>query len=158
MPPLLDRVNQVDVERRLRQRLDVDFILAMAKHLSHRDRILIEHVYRDGRTAADFARLARRNVRTVQRRIKSIIKRIYSAEFQYLLAHEEVLPRDYRSTARRLFLEDQGLRATARLTGLSLHAVRLHRIQIAALLEAKTQAWRLPDTSPARRVPSLNHL
>ncbi|MEM1027282.1 MAG: hypothetical protein AAGJ38_04300 [Planctomycetota bacterium] len=147
MSAVVGRAKQADLDRRLEKRADADFVLAMAKHLSNRDRLLIEHLYREGRTAADFARLARRNVRTVQHRVKSILKRIYSPEFRYLLAHEDVLPRELRSTARRLFLEDQGLRGTARLTGLSLHAVRQHRIQIAALLEAKSHVWRLSDAA-----------
>lgn len=158
MSQMMDRAGQADIDRRIGYREDVDFLLEMAKHLSHRDRSLIEYLYRDGRSAADYARLSRRNIRATQKRVKSLIKRIYSSEFQYVLAHEKVLPREYHATVRRLFLEDQGLRATARLTGMTLHAVRQQRTELAALLKAKATAWTLPESSPASRRPSLNHL
>lgn len=158
MSEWMGRAGQAELDRRIGQRDDIEFILAMARHLSRSDRELIDYLFREGRTAADYARLSRRNIRTTQKRVNAILKRIYSPEFQYLLAHELVLPREYHATARRLFLEDQGLRATARLTGMTLHAVRRHRTEIAALLKAQTQAWKLPESSPARRRPAMGSL
>lgn len=139
--------------RRLR-REQAEFVLAMSRHLAPRDRLLIEHVYRDGRSAADYARLSRCSVRSVQQRLQNLIKRMHSQHFQYFLAHESVFPRRYRSVARRMVIEGRGLRHTARLTGLSLHRVRHHHAQLLAILDTQSLAWSPPPDSPARRPPA----
>lgn len=149
----LQRVTASDAGRRIDRRRHHEFILDMASHLTRGDRMMIELIYRDGRSAAEVACLSRRHVRTVQSRSKAVVKRIYSRDFQYLVAHESLLPRDLQASARRLILEGRGLRGTARLTGHSLHVVRRHQIQIKALLRVHADAWSPPSDSPARQRP-----
>lgn len=158
MQAAIQRVAAEAAGRRIQRRRDAEFILKMAAHLPLNDRVMVELVYRDGRSAAEVARLSRRHVRTVQSRTRAAVKRIYSRDFQFLIAHEALLPRELQASARRLVLEGRGLRGTARLTGLSLHTVRRHRLQINALLRAHAHIWQPPAGSPARHRPCLSFL
>ncbi|MEM7626617.1 MAG: hypothetical protein AAF333_13560 [Planctomycetota bacterium] len=141
----VERASRSCVDRRMSRRDEADFVLSMAGHLSRRDQVLIDYIYGQGKSVADYARLVRCNFRTAQQRIQSIIKRIYSKNFQYLIAHEPLLPREYRAVARRLILEGRGLRNTARLTGRSLHQVRRQHLELLVLLEAQSRAWSAGD-------------
>ena len=150
----LDYVQAGLPSRRLGKRQEVDFILEMSAHLARRDRVLIEQVYRHGQPVSDTARLARVNIRTMQKQLSGTVKRMYSREFQYILAHESVLPRRIRAVARRMVLEGCGLRETARLTGYSLHHVRQQHVQITAILASHTPVWSPPAGSPALFLPT----
>lgn len=147
MTAAVHRAQARDARRRIDQRGEAEFILAMAPHLADRDRVLIEYLYRDGHSAADYARLVRRNARAVQKRVNALLDRIYSREFAFLLVCPDALAPEHRATARRLFVEGRGLRETARLTRRSLHTVRQHRLEIAALLRARLA--ETPSRPPA---------
>ncbi|MEM8739279.1 MAG: hypothetical protein AAGG38_12520 [Planctomycetota bacterium] len=123
-------------QARLDLRDEAESILAMSTHLDRAERILVEQVYRDGLAVTDIARLYRVNPRTMQNRLKKAIKRIASPEFQYVLTHGELLPRELRAPARRFYLQGLGLRRTAELTQQSLHTVRQQRLRLDTHLDA----------------------
>lgn len=149
----VERVGAEVVAGRADRRRQAEWVLSMAEHLKPTDRVLIEQVYRDGRSATDVARLFRRNVRSTQYKLHAIVIRIQSDDFQRLLLHEDLLPREVQATARRLILEGRGLRATARLTGLSLHRVRQQHTRIRSLLQAHAQRDTAIPPSPALPLP-----
>ncbi|MEM9418953.1 MAG: hypothetical protein AAGA25_07895 [Planctomycetota bacterium] len=140
MVTMIERARQADTDRRVGRRRDVEYVLAMAAHFTHADRVLLEYLYRDGHSAVDYARLTRRSVRSVQRRVKALLQRIYSPEFRWLVVHGQTLPAPLRPVARRLILEGRALRETARLTGRSLHTVRQQRLELAVLLKTHASA------------------
>ena len=90
----------------------------------------------------------------MQCRVKKLLKRAYSREFQYTAEHLDLLPRPLQACARRLVLEGRDLRSTARLTHLTLHAVRQRQTRVNAILEAQTQ-FRPPRPHSAARPPAL---
>ncbi|MEM1108249.1 MAG: hypothetical protein AAGH99_06120 [Planctomycetota bacterium] len=130
MAQAVEFVKALDVGRRMDRREDAAFILAMAPHLDREEQMLIEHVFRDGLSAADYARVSGQAPRKAQRRIRLVIQRIYSPEFGFVLNYRELLPYRLRRAARLLFLEGCGLRGTAERMGVSLHTVRGLRLEI----------------------------
>ena len=101
-------------------------ILSLAQHLTQEDRLLIEQVYRHGVPAAHLAKLAGTPSRVMHRRIASLVRRMRDPLFRYVAGHLELLPQDTRATARRVVLQGQSLRQSAKQTGLSLHHTRKH--------------------------------
>ncbi len=130
----VERAETAALLRRLDRRARVEHLLELARHLAGPERALVEAVYRDGQSVADYARRHRLTTRTAQHRLRTILMRLNSREFQSLVNRLPSFPRPLRAPARRLVLEGRGLRHTARLTGQSLHTVRRQHLQIQTLL------------------------
>lgn len=134
-----ERVSAAAVQRRLGQRQQAEFVLAMAEYLPDEERLLIEQVYRDGRPVSELARMSRRSPRQLQRQVRNAVNRLSQRDFQYVVTHEALLPREMRAVARRRCLENRSLRETARVTGQSLHQVRQLDQRLQAHLQAHAQ-------------------
>lgn len=155
MAQAVEFVKAVDVGRRLDRREDAAFILAMAPHLDREEQMLIEHVFRDGLSAADYARVAGQTPRKSQRRIHQVIQRIYSPEFGFVLNYRDLLPYRLRRAARLLFLEGCGLRGTAERMGVSLHAVRGLRLEIIARCRVHTEGQARAEAGQNKQAESV---
>ena len=106
-------------------------------HLRRRERFLIEHVYRHGRSLTDLARVSGVPRRTLQSRQQRALRRLNSRCFRYVAVHLDTLPRPLQGVARCAVLEGRSLRDTARKTGRTLHEVRQSSIRLHTLLEAR---------------------
>lgn len=70
MEQRVERAGRSAAERRMGRRDEADFVLSMSGHLASRDQVLVEYIYGQGKSAADYARLVRCSVRTAQQRIR----------------------------------------------------------------------------------------
>ncbi|WP_428387549.1 sigma factor-like helix-turn-helix DNA-binding protein [Mucisphaera sp.] len=129
----ITRATQKNLSARVSQRSHAERVLRLAPLLPSDERLLLEQVYRHGLSIADLARLTGLPPRTLQRRIRNIVKRLNSDLFRFVAAQEDILPRTVRPTARRVAIHGRSLRAAARESGLTLHRVREHMRIVQAL-------------------------
>jgi DNA-directed RNA polymerase specialized sigma24 family protein len=121
--------------RRKRSRALVDQLVEYAQWLAPPDRVLIEAVYRDGRSVSDVATLMGESVRTLRRRVRMLIERINSPRFMFVVRSLDQWAPTRRRVAICCVLHGRPLRAVAEELGLSLHVVRRHRDAVYALYE-----------------------
>lgn len=123
------------LSRRVRRRRGPERVLRLAAYLPPGDRVLVEAVYRDGRSLADLARLADRPPAALARRLASVLRRLRSPLFAFVAIRGEALPSDTRAVARRRFIEGRTLTETCRLTHQPLHRVRQHLHTVESLAQ-----------------------
>jgi len=129
---------RVDVEhasdlRRRHARSMIERLVEMAGALPKSDRVLIETLYRDGRSASELAAIRGEDARAIRRRVRRLVRRVLSPEFRFVAMHKHEWPRTRRAVAEICVIEGRSLRDAAASLGTSLHAVRRHRDTIAAL-------------------------
>jgi len=144
-------VDEASDLRRRHQRETIDRLMDRAAHLPAPDRLLLEAVYRDGRSARELASLSGQSPRRVRARIKRLTRRAMSPEFRFVARELELSAagagaeggrggpawtRTRRTIARAIYLEGRSMREIVRTTGLSLHTVRAHRGAIEAQIES----------------------
>lgn len=122
-----------DRQRLLRQRRHAERILELSEHLDAPDRLLLEQIYRQGKSVREVALLLNIEPRALQRRVVRLLRHLRDPLFVFVATRFDVLPREVQATARRAILEGRSLRCTARLTRQSLHRVRQHVKFIRAL-------------------------
>ena len=122
----IDPPEPAQARRRALSRSTSDRVLALAEHLAPGDRELVEQVYRHGQALARVARATGTSPHRLNRRLSRILQRMRDPRFHFVLARGALMPREVQAVARRVVVEGRSLRATARLTGLSLHRVRQH--------------------------------
>lgn len=125
----------LDLRRRHSREL-AERLVELAAHTNPEDRALIEAVYRDGVTAARLATLSGRTPRAVRQRIRTIVTRLLSPRFAYVLAHGDAWPTRRRRIADACVLKGLSIREAAEALGLSVHAVRRQLDLINALADA----------------------
>lgn len=115
-----------------------EMIVDRARFLEAGDRALIRAIYERGLTVADLAKAHGASERTLQRRVRRLIQRLASPEFQAVLRQRMGWPVLQRRVAERVFLRGQSLRAAALELGVSLYQVRLEvqRIRIICTMQA----------------------
>lgn len=135
--------------RRRRRGEWVDQILNRAEWLPAADRVLVEAVFRDGRSAAELARLTGDEPRTVRRRIKRTVERALSARLAFVVAQRASWAPTRRRVAEAIVVQGNSMREASRRLGLSYHTVRRHADAIDALYRATQheprgngRAWR----------------
>ncbi len=129
--------------RRKQVREACDLLVERAAALPESDRLLLEAVYRDGRSARELALLGppdpdavEKRARAIRRRVHSLVARLASREFEYVARHAEAWPTARRRVATACVLHGMALREAARELKVSLHNVRRHRDDVFALARA----------------------
>jgi hypothetical protein len=138
-------VPEGDLRRRLRGE-QIDVVLQRATALAPPDRLLLESVLREGRTATHIASLTAQPVRSIRRRAKRLIKRLASPEFMFVVRHRDAWPSTRRRVAEACVVEGQSMKLAARSLRLSFHSVRRQMEIIAGFFEATTpgSVWNAP--------------
>ncbi len=124
-------------------------IVALADGLSRPDRALLEAIYERGLSAAECARMAGRDVRWMQRRVKRLLTRLADPRYAFVYARHRHWPTFRRRVARAIFLEGRSRRRTARELGVSLHRVRREADRVAAMADAAAELYE-ETRHPAR--------
>ncbi len=106
------------------KRAQMDELRALVEYLPKSDKLLIEQVLEAKIPLAQLARLYDQPPRHLQRRAKSIIKRLSDKYFKFVALQMKTLPPETRTTARHVILHGRSMRKTAEISGLSLHRVR----------------------------------
>jgi DNA-directed RNA polymerase specialized sigma24 family protein len=88
------------------------------------DRVLLRSVYEHGMSASELAAVAGRQPRTLRHRLRQLVKRITSAEFQYVIHYRRGWPAERRAIVERLILRGHSQRRVAADLGISIHRVR----------------------------------
>ena len=139
--PVWDPSEATDLRRRHRRDM-VDRVLAAAAHLPDEDRLLVEAVYRDGRSVVDLATISGAEPRTLRRHIRRLIARVLSPRYAFVALHAPDWSPTRRRVASACVLAGRSLRAASADLSLSLHAVRRHHDAVNALYEATVFAGR----------------
>jgi DNA-directed RNA polymerase specialized sigma24 family protein len=137
----------VDLRRRSSRDM-AEAIVARAQHLAGSDRAIIELVYGEGKTAVEVAALRDECPRAVRRRLRSVVSRLQSPLFAFVVAERARFSPVRRRIATMCVLHGHSIRAAAERTGLSLHAVRTHMHAIRALFDAAQQRHPIHPSSP----------
>ena len=110
--------------QRIHARRRVEELLTLCQHLPAPQRLLVEQRFRAGLDATQMARMSGCDPRRLQRRLRSLIRRVRHPLFAYLVTHGPLLPPDCRRVGEAVVFRGLSLRAAARELRLSLHAVR----------------------------------
>lgn len=125
--------------RRRQESGTVDWLLLRAEWLPRADRDLVEAVYREGKSAAEIARLGglgTASVASVRNRIRQVVNRLCSDRLPFVVERSPSWSPTRRRIARRCVVEGLSMRATSDLLGISLHTVRRHLGAIEVLYRA----------------------
>lgn len=139
-------------------------VLDRCPHLPGPDRVLLELVFRDGRSVAEVAMLrsgrsaaagpagygesaagaggdeeslgaARRRAASLRRRVRRLVRRVLSREFLFVIHHRAGWTRSMRDVATACWIEGHSMRSAARHLSLSLHEVRRCHAAVSALMQ-----------------------
>lgn len=124
MPPRAEP-DYADLGRRIDRRRWLGRVLSLARHLPAADRRLIEQVYAHGVALHHIAQLTGRNRHHVARRLAALLRRMRQPAFRFVAEDHALLPEELRPVARLVFVDGHTFRAASRMTGRSLHQVRL---------------------------------
>lgn len=127
-------IARVDGEGR-RRRESTERLVERAAHLPPPDRLLMEAVYRDGRSAREIAALLGARARSVSERVRRLAERLHSPEYGFVAARSGAWAPLRRRIAVGLVLHGRSERSVARELGVSLHTVRRHHEAVRMLLE-----------------------
>ncbi|MFT5423459.1 MAG: DNA-directed RNA polymerase specialized sigma24 family protein [Phycisphaerales bacterium] len=132
--------------RRRQESGAVDWLLLRAQWLPTADRELVEAVYREGKSAAEIARLGDASVGVVRNRIKQIVDRLCSDRLPFVVERSPSWSPTRRRVARQCVIEGHSMRAASERLGVSLHTVRRHLGAIDELYHA----WLADQPRPKR--------
>ncbi|MFM9997044.1 MAG: hypothetical protein ACKVU4_14745 [Phycisphaerales bacterium] len=134
-PDLRDVIDGADLRRRRRREL-VDDIIRRAALLPPADGALLRLVFEDGRPVSEVCALrGGSTARGLRRRVRILVRRVLSDRFRYVLVHRDQWPTTRRRVATRCVIEGRPIRDAAAELGLSVYAVRRHKMAIDALCE-----------------------
>lgn len=126
---------QTDLRRRgVRDRSEV--ILMRAAYLEPEDRRLIEVVFADGLTCNAVAELLGESPRRIRRRVRTLVDRVSSDRFAFVMRERERWPATRRRVATACVLQGRSYRESAAHLKLTFHAVRRQMNAVEALFEA----------------------
>lgn len=119
-------------------------LLNRAQFLEPADRALLEQVLEKGVRPRDIARVAGTSTRTIQRRVRNLMRRLADPDVLYVLRQHRGWSAPLRQVALALWVRRRTLRQTAAELGLSLHRVRQHAAAVRGLIEQ----GRAPQNGP----------
>lgn len=140
---------RVDFRRGLRRETAAELV-RLAAHLPAPDRLLIEALFRDGRTFPELAEMLapreacgaeamRRVRRQIRRRAHRLIERLQSEPYRRVAAQIDSWPAGQRAVAVACVLHGLTQREAADRLGLSLHTVRRHHQTVLGICQS---AWK----------------
>jgi len=144
--------------RRRQESGAVDWLLLRAQWLPTADRELIEAVYREGKSAAEIARLGgaggaggvgAASVGVVRNRIKQVVGRLCSDKLPFVVERSPAWSPTRRRVARQCVIEGHSMRTASERLGVSLHTVRRHMGAIDELYRAWLADQRRPERANA---------
>ncbi|GAB4520266.1 MAG: hypothetical protein Tsb0013_23890 [Phycisphaerales bacterium] len=122
--------------RRSLHREHAERIVAHAVALPPQDRAMVESVYEQGLTVARLAGLRGECPRALRRRLRSVIARVLSPRYAFVLGHRHTWTPARRKIATAVVLHGRSMRAAASALGYSFHTVRKEMQLVDALFEA----------------------
>ncbi|MFG0275079.1 MAG: hypothetical protein ACF8QF_08480 [Phycisphaerales bacterium] len=135
---LPDPIGASDLRRR-RTPLVVEEVVLRAALLPEADRALLLAVYRDATPARTIAELRGLHVRRVRRRVRSLVQRVLSPRFGFVMDHMASWPRTRRRVAQAVVIEGRPRREASETLGVTIHTVR-RRMEEIRLLEQASRA------------------
>lgn len=121
--------------RRLDGRDHVERLLNLASVLPESDRLLLEAIYRDGRSCVSLARLMGVPVRPLRGRVRRLTTRLASPLFRFVVAKRGSWPASRRRIATVRYIHGRSINGTASELGIPRHAVRVTSDFIRQLFE-----------------------
>ncbi len=100
------------------------------------DRALIQCVFRDGLNATKVAELRHEPARLVRRRVRQLMARIGSPEFEFVVRRRDAWPAQRRRVATEVVLHGHTIQRAAEFLRMSFHAVRKEVAVIRAMAES----------------------
>lgn len=125
---------------------EVDLLLRRAEALPKQDRLLLETMLREGKTAVVVAGLMQTNARALRRRTKRLARRLTSPEFLFVIREIGNWPPTRRRVAEACVIEGKSARQAAADLRITFHTVRRHIEAMAHAFEAANpgQPWNAP--------------
>jgi DNA-directed RNA polymerase specialized sigma24 family protein len=111
-------------------------LLNRARFLDPADRVLVEQVLAKGVLPREVAVVAGRSTRSVQRRLRQVLRRLNDPQVLTVLRMHERWDPILAQVALAVWVRRWTLRQTAARLNLSLHQVRQHTLAIRTLLQA----------------------
>lgn len=121
----------------------------LAIYLPRDEGTLITWIYAEGRTRAELAALLKVSRRRLGERVERIVRRMRTPEFALAALHVEHWTGEMRTVAVRCVLGGESSAKVAREMGVSVHAVRRRRAEIAAMAHGARLA--AGETQPLER-------
>ena len=112
-------------------------ILGRAEYLEPADRALLEQVLERGVPPRQIAVLSGVSTRTVQRRVRNLMRRLTDPRVVCVLGEHRKWDRPTRAVALGVWVRGWTLRQTAARLGLTLHNVRQHVLTVRGRIDAK---------------------
>lgn len=132
--------------RRKRREGELDVLLRRAEALPKQDRLVLETILRDGKSAVKVAVLMQTNPRALRRRAKRLARRLVSPEFLFVIREMSTWPPTRRRVAEACVVEGKSARQAAEELRVTFHTVRRHLEAMAHAFEAvhPGQPWNAP--------------
>ncbi|MGE3106857.1 MAG: hypothetical protein AB7G11_05000 [Phycisphaerales bacterium] len=112
--------------RRRHGREVVERITSRAQWLPRADRELILAVFNDGKRTKDLAALMSVSPRVLRSRVRRLVRRVTSEQFQFAALHHETWPAGMKRAAEACIFAGLSIKDAARELGLTYHGVRRH--------------------------------
>ena len=135
LDPLSDPLAAADLRRRRPAALAA-LVVERSRHVAPADAALLLAVYRDAAPARTIAALRGWSARRVRRRVRNLVLRVLSPQFEFVAEQIDSWPPDRARVARAVVFEGRSLRAASRHLGMTLHHVRRHAGAVRLLCEA----------------------
>jgi DNA-directed RNA polymerase specialized sigma24 family protein len=120
-----------------RRRAGIERMLNRAAYLQPADRALLRQALDQGVPARELAILLGCDVRTVQNRVRRLVRRLNHPETVAVLKHLDDWPHDTAAVAIAVWLQGLSQRDTSSATGLTYHQVRQQVQLIRGYLQAR---------------------
>lgn len=132
--------------RRRRREGELDVLLRRAEVLPKQDRLVLQTILREGKSAVMIAGLMQTNPRALRRRAKRLARRLVSPEFLFVVRELSKWPPTRRRVAEACVIEGKSARQAATDLRITFHTVRRHIEAMAHAFEAAHpgQPWNAP--------------
>ncbi|MEM6391178.1 MAG: hypothetical protein AAF797_00090 [Planctomycetota bacterium] len=129
-------LTDADQERRRSRSRAVDRLLEWGAYLPPEDRVVLEWVYREGRSVAALARERGVPADRLQRQLRRVLKRMKHPRYRYTAKSLGLFPQHLQVTAKQRFLWGYSLRQMEARRRLSLHKLRVQVTTLETLIDA----------------------
>ncbi len=144
----LDHASTTIDLRKSRDSKHMDTIARRAEYLERDERECVLAMFRDGKSAADIARLRNQPPRAVRKTIRRAVARLNDPSFMFVVRAAPSWSPTRRRVAHAIFRAGRSIRQAAHELNLSVHEVRRHRDAVLALVAQDRRAS--PTQGPDR--------